>query len=426
MIRRQDYLRAFPGFYAFPGGKVDAGDGQAHFSHPLLTPYPARQIGALFREIAEELGFDLERAIAQNEVDAISHFGEAITPPFERTRFNAHYFKIEMNRRPGLTPDEREIAWSGWLDHRELHRRYLSGEALMVTPTVRTAAALAEDVRASSSERFNLEYDREAELPYLELVRGVGMIPVPSNTLPPAKTTNALLLGDAGRRRLLVDPSPESGEVYRKLQQTLAPHRVDAIFITHHHHDHHEMAPDLARDLGVPLACSGRTREYLERWQEPGYLEGVDVETVAEGEVLTHWLGQPVRTHALPGHDDGMLGLAPDNMAWFFVADLAQAGATVVIPERGGDMGHYFESLERVIGCRPKVLIPSHGLPMGGTLLLEKTLQHRREREEQVRRCLEQGMDAEAITRQIYRGIRPRLMPLALQNVKQHMKKLEG
>ena len=375
-------------------------------------------------EIKEELGFDLQQAVDQGDVISISHFGEAITPPFEPIRFAAHYFKIEMNRRPDLVADSSEIAWSGWVDHKELHRRYCAGEALMVVPTMFTIKALAEDIDARGSDQFNLEYDIDLELPYLELLNGVGMIPVPSNTLPPAKTTNALLIGDEHAQCYLIDPSPESEIVYKKLYHTLTHHRVDGIFITHHHHDHHELAPKLARELAVPLCCSAKTRAYLIDQQGGDYLDQVEVKIIDEGEVLTTWLGQPVRCYNLPGHDAGMLGLAPDNMAWFFISDLAQVGATVVIPSREGSMQSYFESLQRVISLNPKLLIPSHGMPMGGTLLAEKTLQHRLEREQQVLEYMNAGLDADAITREIYQDLDERLMSLAFQNVKQHMKKL--
>ena len=88
-------------------------------------------------------------------------------------------------------------------------------------------------------------------------------------------------------------------------------------------------------------------------------------------------------------------------------------------------MQDYFDSLKRVIDLKPRVLIPSHGMPMGGTLLAEKTLQHRIEREQQIKEYLEQGLDTQAIAVEIYRDVNPRLKSLALQNVKQHIKKLQ-
>ena len=48
---------------------------------------------------------------------------------------------------------------------------------------------------------------------------------------------------------------------------------------------------------------------------------------------------------------------------------------TVVISEPEGDMTTYFQTLEKVIALQPSVIIPSHGIPMGGTYRIEATLQ---------------------------------------------------
>jgi glyoxylase-like metal-dependent hydrolase (beta-lactamase superfamily II)/8-oxo-dGTP pyrophosphatase MutT (NUDIX family) len=424
VIRRQNHLRAFPGYTSFPGGKVDEGDLARKHRHPLLAANPDRLMSALVRELDEELGFDLPLALEQGEVKSLRFFGEAVTPPFERLRFNAHYYKIELARRPEFRLDSAEIAWADWLDHRELYRLFLAGQALMVVPVINVVRTLAEKIASRSAEPLNLQYDAERELPFLEQIHGLGLIPVPSNTLPPAKSTNALLFGDASNGRILVDPSPASESVYLQLRQTLVRRPPTAIFISHHHKDHHEMAPRLARELKVQLLCSAPTLEYLRTKYAPEELDGIDLATVEEGEVLTRWLGQPVRCYALPGHDAGMLGLAPDNLAWFFFADLAQAGATVVIPDEGGDMQSYYDSLQCVIELNPRILVPSHGVIMGGVHLLETTLEHRRQREAQVRCRVDAGKSLEEIVAELYGHLEPRLQQFARQNIKQHLKLL--
>lgn len=423
IIRRQSYLKAFPGYYAFPGGKVDTADHQAFFSQPLLADLPAQQAGTLVREIREELGFDLEQAVEQGLVGAIDYFGEAITPHFGELRFNAHFYRIELHHKPRFVTDPSEIAWSRWLDHRELYRHYQDGEALMVVPIMNAIRTLAENIHASGAGPFNLEYDAARELPYLEPLRGVGLIPVPSNTLPPAKATNALLLGD--EPRILVDPSPATPEIYARLLRTLKGRLPQAIMISHHHPDHHEMAPELARELGIPLCCSARTLEELREIYGAGLSAGIEVRVLEEGEVLTQWMGQPVHCHALPGHDAGMLGLMPDSRAWIFVADLVQAGASVVIPDHGGDMSAYFACLQRVIDLQPRVLILSHGFPAGGTHLVEQSLRHRQMREAQVRQGQTEGLNIEQLSARLYPDIDPQLRPFAEQNIRQHLKRLD-
>ncbi|MCW8906704.1 MAG: MBL fold metallo-hydrolase [Sedimenticola sp.] len=424
VIRRQDYLRAFPGYYAFPGGKVDDEDADHHFSHQLVSGFRPERIRALIRELEEELDYDLQRAIEQGEVKSIELMGVAITPPFERVRFHAHYYKIELNSKPAFTPHSDEIAWSDWLHRETLLEHYRTGQALMVVPVMQTAHAFVKDMATRRIDPLNLVYDEDRELAYLEMICGLGYIPVPSNTLPPAEYTYALVLGDEGEPRYLVDPAPESDEVMEKLFNTLERYPVDGILITHHHRDHHERAPEIARRLGLPVRCSRNTESNLLRTHGPDYLEGLSLEYVEEGTRLTRWLGREVHCYELPGHDNGMIGLAPEDMAWFFVADLVQPLATVVIPEPEGDMQAYFDTLQRIIDLRPKAIVSSHGIPIGGTHLLEQTLEHRREREAQISTLLEEGDDLDQIVGKLYRGIPDKLVPLARQNVRQHLRKL--
>ena len=424
VIRRQPYLRAFPGYLAFPGGKVDAEDRGHGYTQPLLSGFPEPLIRALCRELIEEIGYDLEAAVESGEVASISRLGTAVTPPFERFRFSAHHFKIVLNRRPGFQPGSEEIAWSGWVHHKELWRRYTEGEILMVIPTINLLQALAQDISSTEVDPFNLVYDHASELPYLELIKGVGYIPVPSMTLPPARFTNALVLGDNGHPVCLVDPSPKDEDVYRKLLRTLEQHPVDRILVTHHHPDPHQYAPQLARELNLPLLCSTRTQERLRQACGRDYFSGLVLETVEEGTSVTRWLGREVRCHHLPGHDDGMIGLAPEDNAWFFVCDLIQTSGSVVIPEPEGDMQDYFDSLRRVIALNPGMIIPSHGMPTGGSFLLEQVLNHRIEREAHICSLVDEGRSQEEMVDIIYKGLDEALRPLAKQNVRQHLRKL--
>lgn len=424
VIRRQEYLRAFPGYYAFPGGKVDDEDAGFSYSHPHLVDFRPERIRALIRELDEELGFDLERALEQDRVERIELMGIAVTPSFEPVRFHAHYYKIVLNYKPAFRPDRNEIAWSDWLHRDAFLERFESGRGLMVVPVMRTARALAKDITTSSIDPFTLEYDTQRELAYLEMICGLGYIPTPSNTLPPAEYTYALIVGDGQAPRYLVDPAPASDEVLARLLNTLQSHPVDAILITHHHRDHHERAPEIARQLGLPIRCSRKTREHLLRCNGADYLDGIEITYVEEGTRLTQWLGRDVHCYELPGHDDGMIGLAPTDMSWFFVADLVQPMATVVIPEPEGNMQDYFDTLQRIIDLKPRAIVSSHGIPIGGTHLLEKTLQHRQEREAQISTLIDEGDDLDQIVKKLYRGIPSKLIPLAEQNVRQHLRKL--
>jgi len=424
VVKRQPYLLAFPGFIAFPGGKVDAEDSEAGFDHPLLRDYPAYQIRALCRELFEELNFDLELALERGEVCSVSLLGTAVTPRFAAVRFSVPHYKIALKRKPAIRLDSEELVWADWVAGGELWQQFNNGEALMVVPTQCIVRTLAADISAQCVDPFNIVYDHERELPYLELIRGVGLIPVPSATLPPATSTNALRVGGGGFPVCLVDPSPRDDESYNKLIRTLEKYPIDRILITHHHRDHHQQAPDIARQLGIPMLCSAVTERRLEDSFGADYLQGVSVESIGEGDEITRWQGSVVRAHHLPGHDDGMIGLAPENNAWFMVSDLVQTQGSVVIPEPEGEMQAYLDSLQRVISLNPRVIIPAHGLPAGETWLLEQVYQHRMERERQIESLRKLGKGVDEMVASIYIGLDQKLLPLARQNVRQHLRKL--
>jgi glyoxylase-like metal-dependent hydrolase (beta-lactamase superfamily II) len=131
-----------------------------------------------------------------------------------------------------------------------------------------------------------------------------------------------------------------------------------------------------------------------------------------------------VRLLAVPGHDEGQLAPMPESRAWCIVGDLIQGIGTVVIAPPEGNMRKYFDSLKRIIELDPAVIIPSHGLALGGTHYLQQALRHREERETQIRTRHEAGMGEDQILAEVYQAIDPRLLPLARLNIRSHLAKL--
>ncbi len=423
-IKRQPHLRAFPGYHAFPGGKIDAGDSRVERPHPITDQHSQLHLAALNRELYEELQFDLGIALAEGDVRAITLFGKAVTPAFERLRFCAWYYKIVLNKKPRFVFEENEIESGGWVKPADLHAKYLRGDALMVVPMCNTLKQLADNIELIAAHPFNIETP-EGELPCLELIHGLKTLPIPSNTLLPAVNTNALLLGDDGQRQVLVDPSPESDEVYQKLLKTFESRPLDAILISHHHPDHHEYAMDLAREKLLPVLMTERTAYWLIQQYGESYLFGIRLEMIQQDSVISYWKGSPIRAYELPGHDEGMVGLAPDTLGWFFIADLAQTMGSILIPDKGGDLAVYMQSLQRVIDLKPKYVLPSHGIPAGGTDLLERTLKHRIKREIQIRQLKLNSATETEILDSVYPTLDPQYEDFARQTIRQHIHKIE-
>ena len=424
ITRRQPHLVAFPGYWAFPGGKVDASDGDQPLDLPALEAHPPRLMRALARELQEETGLDLLGAARDGAVRSVVCLGDVTTPSFAPLRFRAWCYRIDFHERPALVLDPGEASEAEWTTADRLRQRFAQGRLLVAPPTRAIIERLAADPAAEHVPGLLIRDNFDEVMPWVEMLAGLRVLLVRSNTVPPADRTNAFWLGGDGAPRVLVDPAPSSDAELERLCTVLDDWGVDQIFLTHHHPDHRERADALARRYRVPIAMSADTRERIARKTGGTYFDGVQTRTCGEGDVLTRWLGQPVRLYAVPGHDEGQLALMPDGREWCVVSDLIQGIGTVVIAAPEGNMRKYFQSLERIIALDPAAIIPSHGLALGSTHYLKQTLQHRRLREQQVHTLHQSGQTPDQMVRAIYPDLDPQLLPLARMNVDSHLDKL--
>lgn len=429
LARRQHFLNAFPGYNAFPGGKVDKTESLDLPAQPLLAAHEPRLINALARELQEELSFDLPLACAEGRVESIVRIGTALTPPFMPIRFNTHFFRIVLRQRPSLVLDPNEVASGQWATPAELIRQYQAGDLLCAPPTLETLRTLAADIGATQVAALDYEHREDAVgdgLRIIEAVHGVRQTWVRSHTVPPAQHTNCFVLGDMQSHRVLVDPSPASDAEMERVIAVAQRYTVHEIFLTHHHGDHRERADVIARRLQIPIGMSEDTRTRIYDQTDGRFFRDLSgVNLYHDGDVLCRWLGQAVRVIAVPGHDEGQLALMPDNAAWCLVGDLIQGLGTVVIARPEGDMRKYFASLERIIALNPRVIIPSHGPAMGSVFRLQETLKHRQMREQQILSLHQQGNSAEEMLPVVYAGVDERLWPLARMTIQCHLEKLQ-
>lgn len=420
ITKRQYYLRAFPGYYSFPGGKIDPNDYDEKKSPQLFKDFPNNQINCLIRELIEELNFDINQNI--QEIVRVSSLGNAIAPEFNPIRFSTYFYRIELQNPFNFLATDDEAIESKWFDTGEFLNEYDRGKILIVPPLLKIIQALHQDPMVYDQLDFTFRLDPKKEIPLMCPLKDFYHFFVSSNTLFPAIHTNMFVIGDIDR--LVVDPSPKDQIEKDKVILALRKFNPSAIFLTHHHFDHLEFAPDIAAELNIPIMCSIDTKNRLLKKLGKDWFKETQVKILKEGDVVTSWHGIDVTVYEIPGHDEGHLGLAPKSLDWFIVGDLFQGIGTVVVGGEEGDMIKYFHTLKKVIKLNPKVIFPSHGIGLGGTYMLSKTLEHRLMREEQVFNFHSEGKSVDEILKLLYFDVPLVLHKYAKANIESHLKKL--
>tara|TARA_B100000700_G_scaffold328216_1_gene445335 strand:+ start:2878 stop:4236 length:1359 start_codon:yes stop_codon:yes gene_type:complete len=423
-VQRQPNLKEFPGYHAFPAGKTDINDSSTPFKTKFFCENKAVHMRALKREILEQLGYDIENGIKNGEVFSMSKLAEVVAPEFEEILFKTWFYRVDLNKKINFNLDSEEFTNSFWETPESLLDTFLKGNSLMIPTTRWILEKLKQMPSAKQLGDLSQNYENKETIPCLEILKGIKILAVKSDTLPPANVTNAFLLGDKYTPKLLIDPSPNSLKEFQRLLKTIEDTKIDFIFLTHHHPDHHQFSNLLARKLSVPIILSKDTQQRLEKKFGIDYFKKIKLHNPINNEEVTRWHGSSVRIFEIPGHDAGHLGLAPDCMKWFLVGDLIQGIGTVVIPSPEGDMATYFLTLKKIISLNPEILIPSHGFPSRSIHRLKETLTHRLKRESQILDLYNSGISKQGILEKIYLGIDPRLKKFAIQNIESHLTKL--
>jgi glyoxylase-like metal-dependent hydrolase (beta-lactamase superfamily II) len=187
----------------------------------------------------------------------------------------------------------------------------------------------------------------------------------------------------------VIDPGPDMENHVRALFDAVGAARITRILLTHGHGDHSGAAQELGRS--IPARILGPPSAGFE------YLVGGQRVPTDEGEL------EVVET---PGHTADHLSFHWPRSGALFVGDLVLGrGNTTWVGEYPGCVSDYLESLERIRKLGPRVLYPGHGPPIEQVAsTLDAYGAHRRERVEQVRRCVEEhpGMSPREVAEVIY------------------------
>jgi glyoxylase-like metal-dependent hydrolase (beta-lactamase superfamily II) len=233
--------------------------------------------------------------------------------------------------------------------------------------------------------------------------------------------TNTYLVG-TGRRRILLDTGQGVDAYLPVLARALAENdcAIQEIVLTHGHPDHVGGAIHVLERFGrVPVS----------KLPFPGMdgPEQLEIRALADGAVV-ETEGATLRAIHTPGHAADHLCFLLEEERALFSGDNVLGVGTTVIPARGGDLGDYLRSLERLLAEEPGRIYPAHGpvIP-DGVAKIREYLAHRAERERQILAALEAlgPSVVPAVVKRVYTDVPEVLHAAAALSVTSHLLKLE-
>jgi glyoxylase-like metal-dependent hydrolase (beta-lactamase superfamily II) len=226
----------------------------------------------------------------------------------------------------------------------------------------------------------------------------------------------------------VIDPGPADEAHLNALLRAIDGAPVLAIACTHTHRDHSPAAAPLAARTGAPvIGCAPLVLETDEpRADAPFDRDYAPGRVLADGERLagSDWT---LTALATPGHTSNHLCFALEGTGALFTGDHVMGWSTTVVAPPDGDMAAYMTSLEKLRARDDRVYYPAHGPAVHNPRqLLRGMIGHRRQRERQILKLLDQAPQAIAeLVPQMYKGVDRRLWPAAGQSVKAHLLDLE-
>ncbi len=412
---RAKTMRAFPNYWAFPGGGVSSVDRAAVEAIPALAGPEAASIACIMREMSEELGLvpsdsgaalmeptarlaivedkkqwlplALEGAfpVDRTQIRTLSH---RITPPFGPVQFDNAFLHLHLGDwaevpEIDLEP-QTEFIQVMWAKPVDILAQWKAHEIKVAPPVVTLLMEIERTLERFERDMNKAAGDIAERLPgrrSILFAHGVEVVPIKTATLPPADHTNCYLVGDPEGEFILVDPAVRMREDMEALATAVERHRGNliAVVFTHSHSDHLADMSLLKEAFDVPIWGS----EYTAR--------SVPCQRILkDGEHLT--LGhQTWEVLVTPGHHPGHVCLISD--AGLVAGDMVAGIGTILIPPHSGDMNEYIDQLRRLKDLKPHLVFPSHGPVVAiPERLIEHYISHRLARHERVLKAVQEGV----------------------------------
>ncbi len=251
--------------------------------------------------------------------------------------------------------------------------------------------------------------------------------------------TQTYIVG-AGAEVAVIDPGPDdtgaaghadtngAGHV-EAILKAVGDARIVAIVCTHTHRDHSPASRPLQAATGAPIiGCAPLALvddgPRADAAFDADYLPD---RVLTDGERLAGdgWTLEAVAT---PGHTSNHLCYSVVESGALFTGDHVMGWSTSVVSPPDGDMAAYMASLQKLYDREDRVLYPAHGPQIDNPRqLVRGMLGHRRQRERQILRLLEEAGPhvIPAFVAAMYKGLDERLHGAAGRSVLAHLIDLE-
>ncbi len=459
LVERAPELRFFGGYFALPGGvrsadDLAAADGDDERSLRLCATRelfeetgillrggtPSAQRAELRAELLREDG-DVAAATERTRrfvaatqalaaADTLTPVCRITTPPFAPVRYDTLFC---LARLPdGETPDVRagELVSGRFVQPRAILAAWRRGEVLLVPPVVILLQLLVHGDVARflrDAARIAGEY-RAGALHRVQFTPGIVMASVATPTLPPATTTNCMIVGED--RLQVVDPGTHDRDEQARLLQLLDElcaegRTVDGVLLTHHHIDHIGAADVVAKHFGVAVRAHPTTLQRLAgRFRAGAPLH--DGDRIALGQAPDGTPDWHLVATFTPGHDRGHLCFRESRYDAVCVGDMLSTVSSIVIDPPEGHMRTYLASLERLLAEPMGTLYPAHGpAARDGHTKIRQYLRHRSTREANLVRIVREtpGTLTELLPK-VYWDVDARMHAIAIRSLLAGLEKL--